>query len=162
MGGLGHLAIEFARKMGKKVVVFSGHDNKKDEAIALGAHEFYATAGKDKLDVAPLDRLIVTANTLPEWGLYVPILDYEATVHALTIAMDDYKFPALDLTIKGIRIQGSAVASRGVHTEMLEFAARHDIKPIVETFPLNKEGIEAAFEKLGSGNMRYRGVLVAE
>ena len=45
---------------------------------------------------------------------------------------------------------------------MLEFAARHGIKPIVQTFPLNKEGIEQAFEKLEGGGMRYRGVLVAE
>jgi D-arabinose 1-dehydrogenase-like Zn-dependent alcohol dehydrogenase len=43
---------------------------------------------------------------------------------------------------------------------MLDFAARHEIKPIVMKFPLNVGGIEEAFGKLKDGSMRYRGVLV--
>lgn len=43
---------------------------------------------------------------------------------------------------------------------MLKFAARHLIKPIVMTFPLNLDRIEEAMETLRQGKMRYRGVLV--
>ena len=44
---------------------------------------------------------------------------------------------------------------------MLEFAALHGVKPVVEKFPLTKEGIDASLKKLEDGKMRYRGVLVA-
>ena len=45
---------------------------------------------------------------------------------------------------------------------MLNFAAHHDIKPVVEKFEMSEEGIAEALGKLTSGKMRYRGVLVAK
>ena len=62
----------------------------------------------------------------------------------------------------GITIQGSVVASRWVHKEMLEFCARHDIKPMINKFPMTEQGIEDAIKTLNEGKMRYRGVLVNE
>lgn len=44
---------------------------------------------------------------------------------------------------------------------MLEFAALHDVKSFIETFPMNVEGVESAFKKLAEGSMRYRAILVA-
>jgi D-arabinose 1-dehydrogenase-like Zn-dependent alcohol dehydrogenase len=64
------------------------------------------------------------------------------------------------LAVKGIRIQGSVVSPRGPHKRMLEFAASHRIKPIVETFDMSVEGAEKALDKLDSGDVRYRAVLV--
>ena len=49
VGGLGHLAIQFAAAMGCEVVTFSGTDSKKEESIKLGAKEFYATKGLKEL-----------------------------------------------------------------------------------------------------------------
>lgn len=70
IGGLGHLAIQFAAKMGCNVVVFSGTDSKRDEAKALGAHEFYATKGAKNLDIGrPVNYLIVTTSANPDWNL---------------------------------------------------------------------------------------------
>ena len=66
MGGLGHLAIQFAAKMGCEVVVFSGTDSKKQEGLQLGAKEFYATKGAKELKIGkPLDRLLVTTSVKP-------------------------------------------------------------------------------------------------
>lgn len=45
IGGLGHLAIQFAAKMGCDVAVFSSTEDKREEALKLGASEFYATKG---------------------------------------------------------------------------------------------------------------------
>lgn len=61
-----------------------------------------------------------------------------------------------------LRIQGSLVATRGVQNDMLAFAALHQIRPVVELFPMTSEGIEEAMAKLDRGEMRYRGVLVAQ
>lgn len=73
LGGLGHLAIQFAAKMGNRVVVLSGSDKKKDEAMRLGAHEFIATKGKKELSVSsPINRLLVTTSAQPNWELIYP------------------------------------------------------------------------------------------
>lgn len=67
VGGLGHLAIQFAAKMGCEVTVFSGSDNKKDESIKLGAKHFVATKGLKTLNLEgrKIDRLIVTTSAQP-------------------------------------------------------------------------------------------------
>ena len=70
LGGLGHLAIQFASKMGCEVVVFSSTESKKEEAMKLGATEFYATKGASKLDIGRgVNHLIVTTSSLPDWKL---------------------------------------------------------------------------------------------
>ena len=49
IGGLGHLAIQFASKMGMEVVVFSSTESKRDKAFEFGASEFHVTNGPTKL-----------------------------------------------------------------------------------------------------------------
>jgi D-arabinose 1-dehydrogenase-like Zn-dependent alcohol dehydrogenase len=61
----------------------------------------------------------------------------------------------------GYQVKASLVATRKAHDDMLAFAAHNSIKPKIETFELSEAGIEAAFNKLKAGSMRYRGVLVA-
>ena len=63
---------------------------------------------------------------------------------------------------QGLTIQGSVVAPRYIHKRMLEFAAQHGIKPVIETFPMTEKGIEEGLDKLSGGSMRYRGVVVAQ
>lgn len=69
IGGLGHLAIQFASKMGGEVVVFSGTESKREEAIGFGAKEFYVA--KDLETTKPekgLDALLVTTAKHPDWA----------------------------------------------------------------------------------------------
>ncbi|OQE42336.1 hypothetical protein PENCOP_c004G04162 [Penicillium coprophilum] len=162
VGGLGHLAIQFAAKMGCQVVVFSGTDSKKDEAMKLGACEFYATKGAKELKVkAPIDNLIVTTSSQPDWPLYLNIMAPGSVISPLSVDSNDLKIPYMPLLSHGLRIQGGIVASRQVHKDMLEFAAFHNIKPVKMTFPLTLDGVKQALKTLDDGKMRYRGVLVA-
>lgn len=72
LGGLGHLAIQFAAKMGCEVVVFSGTPGKEAEAKALGATEFHVTQGVDALkNVKPINHLYVTTSAMPDWEKWV-------------------------------------------------------------------------------------------
>jgi D-arabinose 1-dehydrogenase-like Zn-dependent alcohol dehydrogenase len=58
VGGLGHIAIQFAAKMGCEVIVFSGSKSKREEVKCLGAREFYATRGANKLEIGkPIKHL---------------------------------------------------------------------------------------------------------
>jgi D-arabinose 1-dehydrogenase-like Zn-dependent alcohol dehydrogenase len=162
IGGLGHLAIQFAAKMGCEVVVFSGTDSKKEEAMKLGATEFYATKGAKELKLEKkINHLLVTTSAQPDWNLYIPVMAPSGTIYPLSVDSGELKLPYMGLLLNGLRVQGSLVAARQIHREMLEFAAHHQIKPIVQTFSLNVDGITDAFNRLESGEMRYRGVLVA-
>ena len=163
VGGLGHLAIEFSAAMGCEVVVFSGTTSKEAEAEKFGAMEFYATKGLKELKIEkPINYLLVTTSAQPDWNMYMKVLAPGAIVFPLSVSGGNLELPYMPLLLNGIRVQGSVVAPRAIHNEMLRFAAVHGIRPKIETFSLTKEGIEQAFEHLNKGEMRYRGVLVAQ
>jgi D-arabinose 1-dehydrogenase-like Zn-dependent alcohol dehydrogenase len=163
IGGLGHLAIQFAAKMGCEVVVFSSTEGKREEAMRLGASEFFATKGVKELKIgAGIDHLLVTTSQQPDWKLFLPVMAPDGTIYPLSVSADDLKFPYGPINAIQLRIQGSLVAPRQVHTEMLAFAARQGIRPIVEEFPMTVGGIEECMKRLEDGKMRYRGVLVAQ
>ncbi|KAJ7497660.1 chaperonin 10-like protein [Mycena latifolia] len=162
IGGLGHLAVQFLAKMGSTVIVLSSTDAKREEALKLGATEFYPTKGVKELKIGkPLDHLLATTNSLPDWNLFLDIMKPTGTIYPLTISTNNFDIPTFPVVVKGLNIQGSAVAARSVHKRMLDFAARHGVKPMIERFPMTKRGVEEGMAKLRDGKMRYRGVLVA-
>ncbi|KAI2466985.1 GroES-like protein [Annulohypoxylon bovei var. microspora] len=162
LGGLGHLAIQFAAKMGNRVVVLSGSDSKREEAMRLGAHEFVVTRGKDKLEVSsPINRLLVTTSAQPNWELIMPVMAPGSAIYPLSVSHGNMEIPYMPLIYQGIAVQGSLVASRILHRQMLAFAALHNIKPITEVFPMTEEGIKEAISRLERGDIHLRAVLTA-
>jgi D-arabinose 1-dehydrogenase-like Zn-dependent alcohol dehydrogenase len=163
VGGLGHRAMQYASKMGCRVVVFSGTDSKKEEAMRLGASEFVAMKDVKELKTErPINALLVTTSAQPDWKLIMPVLAPCATIFPLSVAGGDFSIPYMDFLVNGLTVQASLVASRYIQNRMLEFSAQHKIAPIIEKFPLTEEGCNQAIEKLGAGNMRYRGVLLRQ
>ncbi|KAL3417974.1 alcohol dehydrogenase [Phlyctema vagabunda] len=163
VGGLGHLAIQFAAKMGFRVIVLSGTDRKKDEAHRLGAHEFIATKGAKELTTPyPINRLLVTTSAQPDWQLILPILAPRSTIFPLSVSSDNIEFPSMPMILAGINVQGSMVAVRSVHRKMLDFAALHNIRPITQEFPMTRDGIQDAVRKLEKGEIYYRAVLIPQ
>jgi D-arabinose 1-dehydrogenase-like Zn-dependent alcohol dehydrogenase len=69
IGGLGHLAIQYASKLGTEVVVFSTSPSKEAEAREFGASEFYLLSETEKLS-QPLDVLVVAGNRYPDWSKF--------------------------------------------------------------------------------------------
>jgi D-arabinose 1-dehydrogenase-like Zn-dependent alcohol dehydrogenase len=66
IGGLGHLAIQFASKMGFETAVFSTSADKEAEAKSFGAKEFYLLSEPEKV-IKPINVLIVTSGRYPDW-----------------------------------------------------------------------------------------------
>lgn len=94
VGGLGHLAIQYAAKLGCNVVVLSGSDRKKDEATRLGAKEFIVT--KDAEELKPsrkIDRLLVTTSAQPDWSKLLPIMAPGGKIVPLSIAGGNLEVP---------------------------------------------------------------------
>jgi D-arabinose 1-dehydrogenase-like Zn-dependent alcohol dehydrogenase len=169
VGGLGHLAIQFAAKMGCETVVFSGSDSKKEEAKGFGASEFYATKGFKSADELlkamggkKLDQLMVTTSHVPDWDMWLPIIRNGGILCPVSVSPGKFEIPYTPLIMQGLIVWSTLVADRLTHRKMLEFAARHGVKPVIQKFKFGKEGIEEAFKVLEGGKMRYRGVLVME
>lgn len=186
IGGLGHTAILFAKAMGCGVTAISSDSSKVVDSFALGADEFRCTsdlamsmtneqpndssdASRDpkefiKSNESPqpmsIDVLLITSNAVPDLEKYLPLLARRATIVLMTIQQDPLSIPYMSFVLPGHKLIASTEASHQNHFEMLEFAARKGIAPWVEEFAMDLEGAAAAFTRLESGKMRYRGVLV--
>lgn len=90
---------------------------------------------------------------------YTPILANRAHIYPLTISTDDFKMNQFSMIQKEITVRVLCASTVVQVKEMLSFAARHKIRPIIEEFPMTLQGVNEALDKLAAGKMRYRGVL---
>ncbi|MGO8757725.1 MAG: NAD(P)-dependent alcohol dehydrogenase [Terracidiphilus sp.] len=159
IGGLGHLAIQFARVFGAQVTAFSSSAAKEAEALALGAHQFVNSRETKALkEVAgSLDFLLTTANADQDWGIYLQALRPNGKLWFVGVPPSPVCVHAFPL-ISGLRtIGGSPVGSPSRIREMLDVAGRHGVKATTERFPMDKANV--AIEKVKKGKVRYRAVL---
>jgi alcohol/geraniol dehydrogenase (NADP+) len=159
IGGLGHLAIQFASRLGNRVTVFTTSADKAEFAAQLGAHEAIVVppGGSPPLPLRKLNVLINTANQSLDWLGYVNHLDSNGTFVFVGIPSEPLTIPIVPLTSKQRRIMGSEIASPAVIMEMLQIVDQFGIQPMIETFPLNQAN--EALQKVRDNKVRYRAVL---
>ena len=162
IGGLGHLAIKFARAMGAEVTVLSSSPNKEAEAKDFGAHHFYkwGTAEEMKKLTGSLDLLISTSSAELDWDLAFSLLANNGVLCFLGIPVSSINVPLIPLIFGQKSVVGSVVGGRRFMQEMLDFAAINQIKPMIETMPLSQ--VNESMERVLAGKARYRIVLVSE
>ncbi len=158
IGGLGHLALQFANAWGCEVTAFSSSPDKEEEARKMGAHHFVTSRDPEavKKIQGSLDMVLVTVNVGLEWGAYLSALRPGGKLHFVGAAPQS-EFVPFQLIGGQLSISGSPMGSPATVGDMLEFCARHQIAPVTEHFPMDK--INDAFEHLRSGQARYRIVL---
>jgi uncharacterized zinc-type alcohol dehydrogenase-like protein len=159
IGGLGHIAIQFARVFGADVTAFSTSAAKEEEVLALGAHRFVNSRESKALkEVAgTLDFILNTANADQDWGIYVQALRPTGTLCFVGVPPSPVAVHAFPL-ISGLRsITGNPTGSPYRLREMLDVAARHGVKAQTECFPMAKAN--EAIEKVKKNKVRYRAVL---
>jgi uncharacterized zinc-type alcohol dehydrogenase-like protein len=159
IGGLGHLAIQFARVFGAEVTGFSTSAGKEEEARALGAHHFVnSLESKAMKDVAGTqDFILTTVNADQDWGAYLQALRPNGTLWFVGVPPSPVPVHAFPLISGQRSIGGSPVGSPARLREMLDVAARHGVKATTELFPMAKAN--EAIEKVKKGKVRYRAVL---
>jgi uncharacterized zinc-type alcohol dehydrogenase-like protein len=162
IGGLGHMALQFANKWGCEVHAFTTSASKEAEARELGAHFVHNTKEPDALKkiARSLDLIISTINAPLDVPALLDVLRPKGHLHNVGAVLKPLEVPAFSLIGGQKSIGGSPTGSPVVIDEMLEFSARHAIAPITETYPMSK--VNEAIERLRSGKARYRIVLVAD
>ncbi len=159
IGGLGHMALMFLNAWGCDVTAFTSSDSKKAEALKMGAHRTINSRKREELEQAAgqFDFIISTVNVKLDWNAYLSALKPNGRLHIVGAALEPLDIGVFSLIMGQRSVSGSPVGSPANIARMLEFAARHKIKPIIETFAMEK--VNEALDKLRSGDVRYRIVL---
>jgi len=159
IGGLGHLALQFARVFGAEVTAFSTTIAKEEEARALGAHHFVnSLESKAMKEVAgSLDFILTTVNADQDWGAYLQALRPNGALWFVGVPPSPVSVHAFQLVTGQRTIGGSPVGSPFQLREMLDVAARHGVKATTERFSMDKAN--EAIDKVKKGKVRYRAVL---
>jgi len=159
IGGLGHIAVQFARVFGARVTAFSTSAAKEKEARAMGADDFVNSRESKAMKevTGSLDFILNTANADQDWGTYLQALRPTGTLSFVGVPPSPLSVHAFPLISGQRTISGSPVGSPSRIREMLDVAARHGVKATTELFPMSKAN--EAIEKVKKNKVRYRAVL---
>jgi uncharacterized zinc-type alcohol dehydrogenase-like protein len=151
IGGLGHLALQFGREFGYEMIAISGSANKKSDALALGASQFYTLDGLPPPNF--LDFLLCTTDAVLNWNSLLPLLRPQGKL-CFVSRPPNISFDPSFLVSTERTICGSNNASRNTIEEMLQFCVQRKITPWIEEFPIQE--INQGIEKLRRNQVRYR------
>jgi len=161
IGSLGHLALQFLNKMDCKVTVFSHSKSKNNLLKKLGANTIISSKNDD--DIKKFERkfdfIISTSSASLNWELFIKALKPEGIFCFVGLPPDKVSFKAellADYAQK--KIMGNYIGSRKDMKDMLDFASKHNIQAVVETFPMNQ--VNQAIEKMKNNIPLFSVVLI--
>ncbi|GAB2762338.1 NAD(P)-dependent alcohol dehydrogenase [Nocardioides salsibiostraticola] len=159
MGGLGHVAVKIAAAMGAEVSVLSRTDAKKEDGLAFGATDYFATedASVFKKLAGQFDLLINTVGDAVDLDAFLGLLGRGGTMVDLGAPSDKLEIGAFSVITKRRSLEGSLVGGLAETQEMLDFCAEHNITATVEVIP--GSDVDAYYDKVVSGDVRYRAVI---
>ncbi len=159
IGGLGHLALRFLHAWGCDVTAFSSNPAKEAEARELGANHVINSRDSEALNAVAnsFDLIISTVNVDLDWATYINALRPKGRLHFVGVVPNPLQIQVFPLIQKQKSISASPLGSPTTVTKMLDFANRHQIEPVIETFAFSE--VNEAIEHLASGKARYRIVL---
>lgn len=156
IGGLGHLGLQYAKALKFKVSAITSSKDKTKEAKQLGAKKVYTW---DELDQCQnkFDFILVTSHGNPNIDKLAGCLKVDGNICFVGVPNENLNFHAFNLIMKRAKVSGNPGGSRKMMKEMLSLAAKHNIKPMIEVFPLAK--VNEAIDKIKQNRIRYRAVL---
>ncbi len=159
IGGLGHMALQFAHAFGAEVTAFSSSADKDAEAKAFGAHHFVNTRETKSLKAlgGSFDFILSTINADQDWNAYIAALRPHGSFCFVGVPPKPAAFSVFPM-IAGIKsVSGCNIGSPMQLAEMLDVAARHGIQAKTEKFPMAKAN--EAVARARKSVVRYRAVL---
>ena len=162
IGGLGHLAIQFANKMGMRVIAISTSDDKKDLATELGAHHFIATNDQDAAEelqkLGGADLIVATAPYSDAISSVVDGLAIDGQMLLIAATGEPVKVSPMQLLMGRKSLKGWPSGIAPDSEDTLRFSAMNGTVPMIEEFKL--DDVKEAYDKMINNKARFRVVLV--
>jgi uncharacterized zinc-type alcohol dehydrogenase-like protein len=159
IGGLGHMAIKFAKAMGAHVVVFTTSASKTEDAIRLGADEVVLSKDEEqmKAHARTLHLVVDNVSATHDMNAYLNLLKVDGTLVLVGAPEEPLPVEAFSLLSARRSFAGSAIGSIAETQEMLDFCGEHNITADIEM--INIQQINEAYERLLKSDVRYRFVI---
>ncbi|MEA2145524.1 MAG: hypothetical protein QOG59_1111 [Solirubrobacteraceae bacterium] len=161
VGGLGHLGVQFAVKLGFETVAVARGAEKEPLARKLGAHHYVDSTAGDPgealLGLGGVDLILSTVTSSDAMAAVFGGLRPNGTLLVVGASMDPIAVPAAMLIGGGKSIVGHASGTARDSEDTLNFSVLSGVRPMIETMPL--ESAAQAYEKMMSGDARFRMVL---
>lgn len=165
IGGLGHIALQYAKAMGMNVAAVDIQDDKLELAKELGADLTINGKNVDPAEaiqeaVGGAHGAVSVAVTKKAFEQAYRSVRRGGSLVVVGLPNDELPLPIFDTVLNGVSVKGSIVGTRKDLQEALEFAARGKVKAIVETQPLEK--INEIFDRMVKGQINGRVVLTLD
>ncbi|CAP66542.1 uncharacterized protein PODANS_4_9480 [Podospora anserina S mat+] len=161
IGGLGHLALQWAKALGAETYALTHSAHKVDDAKKLGAKDVIVTteegwADKNKFK---FDMLLNCADATHKFNMadYFGTLKVGGEFHMVGIPNEPLpEMTAMAFVQNGVKLTGSHLGNHQEMDAMLKLAAEKGVRPVVQTVQISEEGCKEVVEKVKEGNVKYR------
>ena len=161
IGGLGHMGIKIAHAMGARTVAFTTSENKRQDALSLGADEVVVVSkNADEMakHAGSFDFILDTVAASHDLDAYSAMLKRDGTLCLVGVPEHAHPSPNVGQLIFGRRsIAGSLIGGIAETQEMLDFCAEHGIVADIEMIPAQK--IDEAYDRMQRSDVKYRFVI---
>ncbi|XAR73515.1 Cinnamyl-alcohol dehydrogenase [Bertholletia excelsa] len=160
LGGLGHLAVKFAKAFGVKVTVISASPGKEEDAVRrLGADSFLISSDADHMQaaMASMDGIVDTVSAVHPIMPLVGLLKSHGKLVMVGAPDRPLELPVFPLIVGRKLIGGSGIGGMKETQEMIDFAAENNIAADIEVIPMDY--VNTAMDRLQKGDVRYRFVI---
>jgi alcohol dehydrogenase (NADP+) len=151
--------VKIARALGAEVSVLSTSENKRQDALGLGAHDFAATRDPEtfKSLARSFDFIIDTVSAPHDYNAYLSLLKTDGTMVLLGVPDQPAALHSGSLIMQRRRLAGSLIGGIRETQEMLDFCASNGIASDIELIAIDQ--VNEAYERMVRGDVRYRFVI---
>lgn len=160
IGGLGHMGVKLAHALGAEVVAFTTSENKRADALALGADQVVVSRNADEMaaQAGSLDFILNTVAAPHDLDAYVSLLKRDGTLALVGAPASPHpSSQVMNLILKRRSIAGSMIGGIAETQEMLDFCAEHGIVADIEQ--IRADEVNEAYERMLRGDVKYRFVI---
>jgi uncharacterized zinc-type alcohol dehydrogenase-like protein len=159
LGGLGHMAVKFARSFGAHVVLFTTSESKVADAKRLGAHEVVISRDADAMaaHAGSFDFILNTVSADHDINAYMALLRLDGTLCLVGAPENPLAVSAFSLIFPRKTLAGSLIGGLPETQEMLDYCAEHGIACDVEMIHI--ADVNTAYERVIKGDVKYRFVI---
>jgi alcohol dehydrogenase (NADP+) len=159
LGGLGHMAVKFAKAFGAEVVLFTTSPDKAADAKRLGADVVVVSSDGNQMaaQTGKLDFILDCVSAVHDINAYVNLLKRDGHLVQVGVPAQPLAVAILPLVFRRRSISGSLIGGLPETQEMLDFCGKHNITSDTEMIRMDQ--IESAYARMLKSDVKYRFVI---